>query len=37
MRIFENFDEDGKGYISEEDLINAAEELNEEITPAEIK
>jgi len=37
MRIFENFDEDGKGYISEEDLVNAAEELNEDITPAEIK
>lgn len=27
MRIFENFDEDGKGYISEEDLHNAADEL----------
>ncbi len=36
-RIFENFDEDGKGYISEEDLLTAAEELGEEITPAEIK
>ena len=36
-RIFENFDEDGKGYISEEDLMIAAEELNEEVTPAEIK
>lgn len=36
-RIFQNFDEDNKGFISEEDLITAAEELNEEVTPAEIK
>lgn len=36
-RIFQNFDEDNKGFISEEDLIAAAEELNEEVTPAEIK
>ena len=34
MRIFENFDEDGKGFISEDDLLTAAEELGEEITPA---
>jgi Ca2+-binding EF-hand superfamily protein len=33
-RIFENFDEDGKGFISEEDLLAAAEELGEEVTPA---
>ncbi len=36
-RIFRNFDQDNKGFISEEDLIAAAEELNEEVTPAEIK
>jgi Ca2+-binding EF-hand superfamily protein len=36
-RIFENFDEDNKGFISEEDLLAAAEELNEEVTPSEIK
>ena len=36
-RIFENFDEDGKGYITEEDLVAAAEELGEEITSQEIK
>ena len=36
-RIFQNFDEDNKGFISVEDLTAAAEELNEEITPAEIK
>ena len=36
-RVFQNFDEDGKGFISEEDLLAAAEELGEEVTPAEIK
>jgi Ca2+-binding EF-hand superfamily protein len=36
-RIFQNFDEDNKGFISEEDLLAAAEELNEEVTTAEIK
>lgn len=36
-RIFQNFDEDNKGFISEEDLITAAEELDEEVTPGEIK
>jgi len=36
-RIFQNFDEEGKGYISEKDLIDAADELNEQITPAEIR
>ncbi|MCB0371362.1 MAG: EF-hand domain-containing protein, partial [Bdellovibrionales bacterium] len=36
-RIFENFDEDGKGHISAEDLRNAAEELGEEITEQDIK
>lgn len=36
-RIFENFDEDGKGYITEEDLVAAADELGEEVTPQEIK
>jgi Ca2+-binding EF-hand superfamily protein len=33
-RVFQNFDEDGKGFISEEDLLAAAEELGEEVTPA---
>jgi Ca2+-binding EF-hand superfamily protein len=28
-RVFQNFDENNKGYISEEDLMAAAEELNE--------
>ena len=37
LRIFENFDEGKKGFISEEDLKAAAEELNEDVTPAEIK
>ena len=32
-RIFQNFDEDGKGFISEEDLIAAAEELGEQVNP----
>ena len=36
-RIFENFDEDGKGYINEDDLVAAAEELGEEVSPQEIK
>lgn len=36
-RIFQNFDEDNKGFISEEDLRAAAEELNEEVTDAEIR
>jgi Ca2+-binding EF-hand superfamily protein len=36
-RIFQNFDEEGKGYISEEDLLAAAEELQEEVTPAELR
>lgn len=36
-RIFQNFDEDGKGYISQEDLLAAAEELGEEVTASEIK
>jgi Ca2+-binding EF-hand superfamily protein len=36
-RIFENFDEDGKGYISEEDLLSAAEELGEELTQKDIR
>ena len=36
-RIFQNFDEDGKGFISEQDLLAAAEELGEEITPAQVK
>lgn len=36
-RIFQNFDEDNKGFISEDDLMAAAEELNEEVTLAEIK
>lgn len=36
-RIFQNFDEDNKGFISEEDLKAAAEELNEEVTDAEIR
>lgn len=33
-RVFQNFDEDGKGFISEEDLLAAAEELGEEVSPA---
>ena len=36
-RIFQNFDEDNKGFISEEDLLAAAEELKEEVSAAEIK
>jgi Ca2+-binding EF-hand superfamily protein len=36
-RIFRNFDEDNKGFIDENDLKAAAEELGEEITPAELK
>lgn len=36
-RIFQNFDEDNKGFINEEDLLAAAEELNEEVSPAELK
>ncbi len=37
QRIFRNFDEDNKGFISEEDLKTAAEELGEEVTAAELK
>ena len=36
-RIFQNFDEDNKGFISEEDLLAAAQELKEEVSAAEIK
>ena len=36
-RVFQAFDEDNKGYITEADLLAAAEELNEEVTAAEIK
>ena len=36
-RIFSYIDEDNKGFISPEDLIICAEELKEEITPAEIR
>ena len=28
-RVFQYIDEDGKGFISEEDIMAAAEELNE--------
>lgn len=36
-RIFSYIDEDNKGFISPEDLMLCAEELKEEITPAEIR
>lgn len=36
-RIFSYIDEENKGFISPEDLMNCAEELKEEITPAEIR
>jgi Ca2+-binding EF-hand superfamily protein len=36
-RIFTYFDDENKGYISEEDLMRAAEELHEDLTPAEAK
>lgn len=35
--IFTYFDEENKGYISAQDLVAAAQELKEDITPAEIK
>ena len=36
-RIFSYIDEDNKGFISPEDLMMCAEELKEEVTPAEIR
>jgi Ca2+-binding EF-hand superfamily protein len=36
-RIFEYIDENKNGFISPEDLVAIAEELKEEITPAEIR
>lgn len=36
-RIFSYIDEDNKGYISPEDLMSCAEELKEDVTPAEIR
>lgn len=36
-RIFEYIDEDNKGFISEEDLMQMAEQLHEEVSKAEIK
>ncbi len=36
-RIFSYFDEDNKGVITEEDIIQAAEELKEELTLAEAR
>ena len=36
-RIFTYFDDENKGYISEEDIIRAAEELHEDLSPAEAR
>ena len=36
-RIFSYIDEDNKGFISPEDLMACAEELKEDVTPAEIR
>lgn len=36
-RIFSYMDEDSKGYLSFDDLMNNALELKEEVTPAEIR
>jgi Ca2+-binding EF-hand superfamily protein len=35
-RIFEYIDEDNKGFISEEDLMQMAEELHEEVSKQEL-
>lgn len=36
-RIFSYIDEENKGFISPEDLMACAEELKEDVTPAEIR
>ena len=36
-RVFQYIDEDGKGFISEEDIMAAGEELGEQLTPAQVK
>lgn len=36
-RTFSDMDEGNKGFLSPEDLVAAAQELREEITPAEIR
>ncbi len=36
-RIFQYIDEDNKGFISEEDLMQMAEELHEQVSKQELK